>query len=63
MRIFEEFVYKTEISHTICDNIGSDKFAYKEGHNTINALTRSQRMSLKWLENGTKYDLAKFPMT
>ncbi len=59
MRIFEKFVYKTEIAHTVCDNNGSDQFAYKEGHNTIMALTRCQYMSLKWLENGVTPRLPK----
>ncbi len=35
MRILEKCVYKTEIARSICDTIGSDRFAYKEGHNTI----------------------------
>ena len=60
MGIFEKFVHKTEIAHTICDTIGLDQFAYKEGLNTIMALTRYQHMSLKWFENDTKYDLVKF---
>ena len=55
MRIFEECIYKTEIVHSICDTIGSDQLAYKEGHNTTMALIKCQHTSLKWLENGAKY--------
>ncbi len=33
--IFEKFVHKTEIAHTICDTIGLDQFAYEKGLNTF----------------------------
>ena len=55
MRIFEKCIYRTEIAQSINDTIGTDQFAYKEGHNTIMVLIRCQHMSLKWLESGAKY--------
>ena len=55
MRIFEKCIFRTEIAQSINDTIGTDQVAYKEGHNTIMALIRCQRMSLKWLESSAKY--------
>ncbi len=43
------------MAQSINDTIGTDQFAYKEGHNTIMPSTQCQHMSLKWLENGAKY--------
>ena len=38
MRLFERYVYKTEIVDIIKDSIDSDQYAYKKGHSSTMAL-------------------------
>lgn len=55
MRLFERSVYKTELAPVIRRVIGSDQFAYKEGHNSTMALIKCQHAWLKWLDSDAKY--------
>ncbi len=40
MRIFEKCTHRTEIAQSINDTIGTDQFAYKEGHNSHSGLNQ-----------------------
>ena len=55
MRIFERLDYKQEIFATLQSSIGSNKFACREGENSIIELLECQHYWLNWLNNGADF--------
>jgi hypothetical protein len=49
MRIFEKYVYQSEVADTVYNYIGDDQNAYKKEHNSTMALIKYQHMWLKVL--------------
>ena len=55
MRLFEQLVYRYELSSICNDYIDLDQFAYREGHNSTMALIKCQHTWLKWLDGNADF--------
>ena len=55
MRLFEQLVYRFELSSICNEYIDLDQFAYHEGHNSTMALIKCQHTWLKWLDGNANF--------
>ncbi|CAB4035417.1 Hypothetical predicted protein, partial [Paramuricea clavata] len=55
MRLFERVIYKQEIASAFKSVVGQNKFAYKEGTSTTDALIMCLHHWLEWLDEGADY--------